>query len=381
MRDFALCYIFFCVFCFIMIFELLVSLTPAVGSRGEVRAFRLMSVSVCICLIAEILWIAGETGFISFSRPANYIVNAYDNTFTGLTVYFWYTAVIIMCDHHLPKNRVHRFLIDIPILLLIFLNITSWWTHLTFYIDASNHYVRGSLYILQITCSCIYFVFTLIAEIKGVIGGTMTERALYRKFIICTVIPVAVGIILQVTLGHFPFTMATMTATILFFFISILKQRIGTDALTGINNREQCDEQLEDLIENADDDPFYLYMIDINDFKHINDTYGHNSGDEALILVSKALRHVIRSYAGFVGRFGGDKFIAVIAGKDMETPDLFLSQLNDRIDRYMKEAGHPFTITVAAGYTLCDESTADRKKVIQKADMMLYRIKAKMKAS
>jgi diguanylate cyclase (GGDEF)-like protein len=88
-----------------------------------------------------------------------------------------------------------------------------------------------------------------------------------------------------------------------------LAVQASQDALTGLANRRSLDTHLE--FRARRDTPFTVIYIDLNDFKKINDTYGHQAGDDLLKQVGGRLRLVFRS-TDFVGRWGGDEFVALV---------------------------------------------------------------------
>ena len=87
----------------------------------------------------------------------------------------------------------------------------------------------------------------------------------------------------------------------------------STDPLTGLPNHRAVYEQLARSVREGDraGTPFAVVMIDLDDFKRINDNYGHLRGDEVLKGVSRTIRHELRAH-DFVGRYGGEEFVAVL---------------------------------------------------------------------
>lgn len=380
MDRFALCYIFFCLFCIGIIVILFCNLGPSIGRKNEVMAYQYLSISASVCILAQAFWIAGEHGIIEYNNTILYIINFFDNTFTAFSVYFWFIVITVKAYGYYPKTKRYAVFADIPIAVLVFMNIASYWTHWTFYISSAGSYTRGRFYFMQVLCSYIYYIFTLFIEIKGMRTGTVTERMLYQKLLLFLLVPILGGG-LQIIIGSFPFTVATILISILFLYISILNQRINTDALTGLNNRLASREKAEDYINEAEKNPFFLYLMDINDFKQINDTYGHNEGDKALVTVSDALRLTVRNHRGFIGRYGGDEFIAMILSSGIGEADTFLSEINKNIGVLSDRRGLGYEITIAAGYSYCDRKYADRLKLTDEADEMLYKVKTAMKSS
>lgn len=98
--------------------------------------------------------------------------------------------------------------------------------------------------------------------------------------------------------------------------VDFANESFGRDTLTGCYTRQMFMETAKIFLQN-EAEPFFAFL-DIDSFKGINDTYGHNIGDEALIQTVKFLRRTIRqnNAYGYVGRYGGDEFAIVLQGKN-----------------------------------------------------------------
>ncbi len=93
------------------------------------------------------------------------------------------------------------------------------------------------------------------------------------------------------------------------------RDEVRRDALTGVFNRRALDEYLQSLIDQNQikSKSFAVLMLDIDDFKHVNDTYGHLVGDQVLRALAGACADVLRE-ADFIARYGGEEFVAIMPG-------------------------------------------------------------------
>lgn len=110
------------------------------------------------------------------------------------------------------------------------------------------------------------------------------------------------------------------------------------DPLTGLANRRKIEERMEWLI--AHQQPFCIVILDLDRFKEVNDTHGHNAGDNLLEQFSEELRSNIRS-TDMVGRWGGDEFIVVL--------DCPLETAKSQVERLQKWALGEYTVQLATG--------------------------------
>jgi diguanylate cyclase (GGDEF)-like protein len=148
-----------------------------------------------------------------------------------------------------------------------------------------------------------------------------------------------------------------------------------TDELTGVANRRAVLGILEPLLMRAEKSPCSLLIIDIDHFKSINDQHGHAEGDEALKLVSAKLRDTLAA-SGFVGRMGGEEFIAVLpdthcdaaveVAERVRLAIMEIDSLGWLVDR---------RITVSVGVSTAYGDVESSSAVLQRADSALYEAK------
>lgn len=156
--------------------------------------------------------------------------------------------------------------------------------------------------------------------------------------------------------------------------ITTFNHKIYTDELTGLSNRRFLDERFGLMIDRAQHDGSSLAvaMLDIDDFKDVNDKQGHLAGDRVLTLTAHALREgLVPTDDDILARYGGDEFFAAFI-------DLSADELKVRIERAQAAlARENLGITLSIG-AFCQEpiSITDSKELIQRADRAMYQVKA-----
>lgn len=156
-----------------------------------------------------------------------------------------------------------------------------------------------------------------------------------------------------------------------------LKQLLTIDELTRIPNRRYLDFSLRKKVEefNEFETPFGILFFDIDFFKYVNDTYGHNIGDEVLKLMAKTLVNNVRTN-DIVGRWGGEEFIAVITCKSKESLEFVAEKLRILVEKSSYELDEKTEIqfTVSVGGTMYQKGE-DIKETIDRADKLMYKSK------
>jgi diguanylate cyclase (GGDEF)-like protein len=144
-----------------------------------------------------------------------------------------------------------------------------------------------------------------------------------------------------------------------------------TDRLTGLGNDRGFGEQLERDLERARaaGDPLTLCILDVDDFKEVNDRYGHPVGDEVLLRVAACLTHGSRAF-----RIGGDEFALVLPGLGEASGRAIAEEVIERIadSSYVHHGG----VTASAGIASFPTQGTDSSDLIRRADAALYRAKA-----
>lgn len=149
------------------------------------------------------------------------------------------------------------------------------------------------------------------------------------------------------------------------------------DLLTGLANRVQLRDYLESTLKNTKktNEKIALFFIDLDKFKGINDTHGHQVGDEMLKIVSSRIKTILRE-DDFAARIGGDEFVVVL--KKVSQPNNMLriaEKLNEKIKEPIKIDQHIFSISISVGIAIYPDDATNANDLIKNADAAMYAIK------
>ena len=150
-----------------------------------------------------------------------------------------------------------------------------------------------------------------------------------------------------------------------------LYKEAGTDALTGLPNRRSIIEQIEAHYQNNGNEPFCVAIADIDFFKKVNDTYGHNCGDYTLVKLTELfVEHSLGRYT--VCRWGGEEFCFFIPGKNLDEAGSLMTDLAFAVEKMkLNYEDHEFSITITIGVEEYDFASP-LEDLLSAADEKLY---------
>ncbi len=150
------------------------------------------------------------------------------------------------------------------------------------------------------------------------------------------------------------------------------------DSLSGVGNRKAFDESLKFMLSkfNRHRVSFALLLIDVDHFKWINDTHGHQSGDDVVNRLGQTFKSAIRP-GDIVSRFGGDEFAILLNGVDLQLGAMVAQRIRDKVERTNFDVGiHDarIAVTLSMGLAVCEVEDTE-ETLLKKADAALYRSK------
>jgi diguanylate cyclase (GGDEF)-like protein len=155
-----------------------------------------------------------------------------------------------------------------------------------------------------------------------------------------------------------------------------VERQAVTDELTGLANTRAFHSILEREIERARrfDGPLGLVMVDLDNFKRVNDEYGHQQGDEVLVSVAGVLRDFSRDIDA-PARYGGEELAVVLPQTDAEGAWRLAERMREAVEALRVGEGGALSITASFGVAAIPESAADKEGLVAAADAALYRAK------
>ncbi len=155
-----------------------------------------------------------------------------------------------------------------------------------------------------------------------------------------------------------------------------LQEESITDPLTGLKNRRYLLERAQDETARArrSGDHLSVILFDLQNFKHINDTYGHLIGDEVLMEVARRFQSALRK-GDILGRYGGDEFVVVLPSATYRQAERAAQRIIELLEPPILARGQAFHVKVNAGIATFPEDGADIFTLLEVADQRMYKAK------
>jgi diguanylate cyclase len=159
-----------------------------------------------------------------------------------------------------------------------------------------------------------------------------------------------------------------------------VSEQIREDHLTGTLNRRGMNEAMQRELSRADRTgrPMCVSMLDLDNFKKLNDTHGHAAGDAALVHLAKVIRRTVRP-TDVIARYGGEEFVIILPDTDLETAAAVTVRLQRELTkRFFLHENERLLVTFSAG--VAERQTAETEEsLIQRADRAMYQAKVQGK--
>lgn len=261
--------------------------------------------------------------------------------------------------------KTYKFLL-IPTMINMIAVVLSPVFKLIFHVDPNNMYTRGDYFFIFVTVYIINLIFLIVITLEFSKKNNYPIVGKIAALSIFTIIGTSIQLIYPLAYS----TWHCVTLSLLLYFLLMSEYDSSFDALTGLYNRASFDRAIKQIGETA---ALSLIVLDIDDFKVVNDTYGHSYWDYTIKTVAEIIRKSFdKDYTCY--RLGGDEFY--IIGKETEQGNIENSLRNMTSNLTKMREGGILLPTVSYGYSIFPGGEKlDFNKVLKEADDQMYHYK------
>ena len=335
----------------------------------EDNAFNvLMWLCMIACLVEPLTFLVdGKPGALC------HWINVLGNTYlyyansTGTFLWLIYMDLNLFNDRRRIQKIYYK--LAVPVTILIISLVFNIWGGFYFTVDAENVYHRQpAVYIFYIyLLSCAIYTIILYYIYKFRHG----ETAFFPVYMY--VAPVLLASFLQMFIYGVSLAWLGTAMGCIALYLSLQQQKVYKDELTGLYNRLYLKHILYKM-SRYNNRSYYGLMMDLNDFKKINDNFGHSMGDQALIELAKIFRSVIHDNC-LAFRYAGDEFIILTKTTRIEDVITLEKNLQKKIEDYNSSSTYPFQLSIAIGHAKYDNEKDDEDSFLKKIDSAMYQEK------
>ena len=311
--------------------------------------------------------------------PISKIILLISNTlyfFFGILNAYYFNEYLGIRTEFIKDNK-RKVIRVLPVIIVSVLLILNLLFKNLFYLDEYNLYQRGGMLFLYYVILYSYFISVII----NLFSTWKTEKISHqelKRLMVFSLIPV-LSLIVQIFNYGITLIGVGFTISVLMIFLDGEKNNSTIDELTGVNNRRAFNIFGNKLF-NDKNDGMFLMLMDANDFKKINDVYGHLVGDKALIDIANMLKAAIKSTKKdyFLARMGGDEFI-IVGNCDNETTIKELITNIKKEETRVNSNHNPYRISMSIGYAIKNDNHHTLANLIMDADAKMYLNKKEFK--
>ena len=262
-------------FCILIIVYILFKVVTGLDMQNSQFIFVRVLIGCTALFITDFVWMLIGYGYIEGSYWLNYWINAIYYILTGVSSYLSFLYSENIHASKLVQDRKKLILTSMPIIVLIVMVLCSVGTKWIFYIDGENRFHRGKYYLVQNIVAYGYIIFTSFkAFLRMLDKKQYINHVRYKTSASFLMYTVFFGTF-QLLVPGTPLINIVVAMGMLNVFVSYQQQLILVDPLTQMNNRNQMIKYLSNKMQNLlDGYNLYLIIMDVDNFKKINDHYG-----------------------------------------------------------------------------------------------------------
>ncbi len=287
--------------------------------------------------------------------------------------FLWYLFIKSWVD----KNRkfINKIFLFLPIIINSVFVITNPYSKFMFNINSQNVYTRGPFIFITLISTCIFLLYSFLFSCKNKYKIDKNEFLIIVLFIISIFLGTVIQLIFKLIVS-----LSVNSYILIVVYMFYQNKMLQTDSLTGAYNREKLIIKINRIITGNYKQKFCVVFIDLDNFKYINDNWGHNEGDTALIIVVNLIK-VVLNKDDFITRYGGDEFVIFLNVENTREIKNIISRILQLFDKYNRKNIKSYKLTFSYGYKLYDSSSPLHfNEYINDVDNLMYKTKQARKS-
>lgn len=331
----------------------------------------LIWVTIVLCAIeASTFLVDGKTFY--GARALNIILNCLLFSINIVFVFLWTLYIDYKLFKDIERIKKRWWIIALPSFVVLAAVIVTPFYPIIFNVTADNVYQRTIYTYIPFIVSFCYLAYGEILIYSN--RNNARSYMLAPSFIF--LLPLIVGSVTQMFVYGVSLTWASLSISMVSLYINIHGNASHVDQLSGVYNRTYWEGDIKKMARKAKTNKKMLVgiLIDVDNFKVINDKYGHQTGDEAIRNIGRILRNTA-SKNDFVARYGGDEFIIMREVDSEKDVVSFLDHLENNILNHTIDQKLPYKLDFSYGYSFYENDTDTVDSLFARMDKAMYESK------
>ena len=305
------------------------------------------------------------------SRQINYVSNSICFIGTVSIGLLWclYVELYIYRNYKRIFKKVRLVMLPWAVeVIMVLCNLPG--TGIMFKISEGNIYQRAAGALVGYISLIIYFAYSIYLVHQS------KKQGINLNFfpVIYFVGPCFAGVLIQFLFYGITSSWVLVAVALIFVQMQSYAENLYIDELSGLYNRRYLNAVLTER-KITSRKSLHGIMMDVNDFKYINDNFGHSMGDKAICTLGNILFRSIPD-GGMAIRYAGDEFIVLLSGVDTESVLVTMDEINHNLSQFNESKIEPFTLSVSMGYAEFGEGD-DTEAFLMHMDEKMYEEKRK----
>lgn len=281
--------------------------------------------------------------------------------------YFWCIFIDRLVASGAAALKKKQNLLLIPVVICVFLTLLSPIYDFVFYIDSSNIYHRGPLYLISAVITYFYLFYGFFLVVKN------KRKIIKQEFVplfIFSLLPI-IGGAAQILFYGVLLTWSCTAFSFVIVYIFLQQRMVHLDALTGVWSRGSFDYYISQRELHKYDDRIGFIYFDIDGLKNINDNFGHVEGDYVIKNSVAIVKSVIRK-KDIVVRMGGDEFAIIMDCERKEDLEKTVERINEAFLWFNKNSGKSYKLECSFGAGIYNSDYSSIEQFLRHVDNLMY---------
>ena len=333
--------------------------------ENKILIYMILTAIVACFFIVISYVIEGKEG--DLYRFLGYLINSFCFILNMSTALFW----VLFMETHLrfEPSKKKKFLLSIPMFVGVVLLAINVFVPIVFDLDSQNWYHRKPGFYVLVIIDFSYIAYILVQYL------ILKVKGLVQKFfpIYIFVIPIVIGLVIESVFVGVSISWPCIAIAICGVLACLQNEIIYRDQLTGVYNRTYLRYLQKNIL---DKNRYHMtgIMLDIDDFKKINDKFGHRIGDIALQTMAKILQESV-SDMGTVIRYAGDEFIILVHSQNKAVVQTCIDEIHKNLDEFNKVNDLKYQLSASMGYSPYNPKEQTIDDFINIIDQKMYESK------